>query len=57
MPTNFAPKDQSNPYADYTEQQAIDFVYALTRDVGSKYEYSKFLGMGSSESPSRGARA
>src|SRR5690242_12137154 len=34
MPSNFAPKDQSNPYADYTEQQAIDFVssYQLTRD-------------------------
>jgi D-alanyl-D-alanine-carboxypeptidase/D-alanyl-D-alanine-endopeptidase len=47
MPTNFAPKDQTNPYADYTEQQAIDFVssYQLTRDVGAKYEYSN-LGMG-----------
>jgi len=47
MPTNFAPKDQSNPYADYTEQQAIDFVssYELTRDVGAQYEYSN-LGMG-----------
>jgi CubicO group peptidase (beta-lactamase class C family) len=47
MPTNFHPKDQSNPYADYTEQQAIDFVssYQLTRDVGAQYEYSN-LGMG-----------
>ena len=47
MPTNFHPKDQSNPYADYTEQQAIDFVssYQLTRDVGAEYEYSN-LGMG-----------
>ena len=47
MPSNFAPKDQSNPYADYTEQQAIDFVssYQLERDVGAKYEYSN-LGMG-----------
>src|SRR5690349_5171074 len=47
MPSNFAPKDRANPYADYTEQQAIDFVssYQLTRDVGSKYEYSN-LGMG-----------
>ena len=26
MPSNFAPKDQTNPYADYTEQQALDFV-------------------------------
>ena len=47
MPSNFAPKDQANPYADYTEQQAIDFVssYQLPRDVGAKYEYSN-LGMG-----------
>jgi serine-type D-Ala-D-Ala carboxypeptidase/endopeptidase len=47
MPSNFSPKDQSNPYADYTEQQAIDFVssYQLARDVGAKYEYSN-LGMG-----------
>ena len=47
MPSNFAPKDQTNPYADYTEQQAIDFVssYQLPRDVGAKYEYSN-LGMG-----------
>ena len=47
MPSNFAPKDQTNPYADYTEQQAIDFVssYQLQRDVGAKYEYSN-LGMG-----------
>ena len=47
MPTNFSPKDQNNPYADYTEQQAVDFVssYQLTRDVGAKYEYSN-LGMG-----------
>jgi len=47
MPSNFAPKDQSNPYADYTEQQAVDFVsgYALTRDPSEKYEYSN-LGMG-----------
>jgi len=47
MPTNFHPKDPTNPYADYTEQQAIDFVssYQLTRDVGAEYEYSN-LGMG-----------
>ena len=47
MPSNFAPRDQTNPYADYTEQQAIDFVssYQLPRDVGAKYEYSN-LGMG-----------
>lgn len=47
MPSNFAPKDPTNPYADYTEQQAIDFVssYQLPRDIGAKYEYSN-LGMG-----------
>ena len=47
MPTNFSPKDRSNPYADYTEQQAIDFVssYQLPRDIGAQYEYSN-LGMG-----------
>jgi CubicO group peptidase (beta-lactamase class C family) len=42
MPTNFAPKDTSNPYADYTEGQLFEFLgtYALTRDIGSQYEYS-----------------
>ena len=47
MPTNFAPKDNSNPYADYTVQQLYAFVsgYNLTRDIGSQYEYSN-LGVG-----------
>jgi CubicO group peptidase (beta-lactamase class C family) len=47
MPSNFTPRDPTNPYADYTEQQAIDFVsaYQLPRDVGAQYEYSN-LGMG-----------
>jgi CubicO group peptidase (beta-lactamase class C family) len=42
MPSNFAPKDPGNPYADYTVQQMYDFVsnYQLTRDIGEKYEYS-----------------
>jgi serine-type D-Ala-D-Ala carboxypeptidase/endopeptidase len=47
MPSNFAPKDSMNPYADYTVQQMYAFVsgYELTRDVGAEYEYSN-LGMG-----------
>ncbi len=47
MPSNFSPKDPSNPYADYTVQQMYDFIskYQLTRDIGEKYEYSN-LGAG-----------
>ena len=47
MPSNFAPKDQMNPYADYSVQQMYDFLsgYQLTRDIGSQYEYSN-LGVG-----------
>jgi serine-type D-Ala-D-Ala carboxypeptidase/endopeptidase len=47
MPTNFAPKDPDNPYADYTDEQLFAFLssYALPRDVGSKWEYSN-LGVG-----------
>ena len=47
MPDNFKPKDESNPYADYTVQQMYDFLsgYQLTRDIGSEYEYSN-LGVG-----------
>jgi CubicO group peptidase (beta-lactamase class C family) len=47
MPSNFNPKDPLNPYADYTVQQMYDFLshYTLTRDPGSKYEYSN-LGAG-----------
>ena len=42
MPSNFAPKDPDNPYADYSVQQMYDFLssYQLTRDIGEKYEYS-----------------
>jgi CubicO group peptidase (beta-lactamase class C family) len=42
MPTNFAPKDNSNPYADYGVDRLYAFLsgYALTRDIGEKYEYS-----------------
>ena len=47
MPSNFAPKDNGNPYADYSVQQLYDFLsgYQLTRDIGSTYEYSN-LGVG-----------
>jgi CubicO group peptidase (beta-lactamase class C family) len=47
MPANFTPKDQNNPYADYSVQQMYDFLsgYKLTRDIGSQYEYSN-LGVG-----------
>ena len=47
MPDNFMPKNWSNPYADYTRSQLFHFLahYKLTRDIGSKYEYSN-LGVG-----------
>src|SRR5215470_2283012 len=42
MPSNFAPKDPGNPYADYTLDQLYRFLssYQLTRDIGSQYAYS-----------------
>ena len=44
MPNNFAPKDEDNPYADYTVEQMYQFLsnYTLTRDIGAEYEYSNF---------------
>ncbi|MDP1889782.1 MAG: serine hydrolase, partial [Gemmatimonadaceae bacterium] len=47
LPTNFAPKDQANPWADYSPQQLYDYLksYQLTRGIGEKYEYSN-VGMG-----------
>ncbi len=47
MPSNFNPKDEANPYADYSVQQLYDFLsgYRLTRDIGTQYEYSN-LGAG-----------
>ena len=47
MPANFAPKDPSDPYVDYSIGRLGEFLstYALTRDIGSKYEYSN-LGVG-----------
>ena len=47
LPGNFAPKDDSNPYADYSAERMYAFLssYTLTRDPGEQYEYSN-LGMG-----------
>ena len=47
MPSNFAPRDSMNPYADYSVQQMYAFLsgYQLPRDIGATYEYSN-LGMG-----------
>ena len=47
LPDNLAPRDQSNPYADYSVRQLYEFLsrYQLPRDPGASYEYSN-LGMG-----------
>lgn len=47
LPSNLAPKDGNNPYADYTVAQLHEFLagYALPRDPGTTYEYSN-LGAG-----------
>lgn len=47
LPSNLNPADQTNPYADYSVQQLYSFLsgYELTRDIGSRYEYSN-LGVG-----------
>jgi len=47
MPSNFNPKDPSNPYADYSAEQLYQFLsgYQLTHDIGAQYEYSN-LGVG-----------
>jgi serine-type D-Ala-D-Ala carboxypeptidase/endopeptidase len=46
LPTNFAPKDPANPYADYSVEQLYQFLstYQLTRDIESQYEYSNLGG-------------
>jgi D-alanyl-D-alanine-carboxypeptidase/D-alanyl-D-alanine-endopeptidase len=46
MPSNFAPRDAANPYADYSVEQMYQFLsgYQLARDVGVQYEYSNFGG-------------
>jgi CubicO group peptidase (beta-lactamase class C family) len=47
LPTNMAPKDPANPYADYTVAQLYQFLsgYRLTRDPGTSWAYSN-LGFG-----------
>ncbi|HEY0590372.1 MAG TPA: serine hydrolase domain-containing protein, partial [Thermoanaerobaculia bacterium] len=47
LPSNMAPKDPANPYADYGEKQLFEFLssHELARDIGSRYEYSN-LGAG-----------
>ena len=47
MPDNFHPKDEADPFADYTVDRMYAFLssYQLPRDIGSKYEYSN-LGVG-----------
>lgn len=44
MPDNFNPSNPANPYIDYSEEQLFDFLnsYELTRDIGSRYEYSNY---------------
>jgi serine-type D-Ala-D-Ala carboxypeptidase/endopeptidase len=46
LPSNLKPKDPANPYADYSVDQLYQFLssYQLTRDIGSKYEYSNLGG-------------
>ena len=47
MPTNFAPKDPADPYADYDAAKLKAFLaeYQLPRDPDAAYEYSN-LGLG-----------
>ena len=46
MPTNFAPADARNPYADYSVKQLYDFLsgYTLTRDIDAEFQYSNLGG-------------
>lgn len=46
LPTNMAPADATNPYADYTVDQLYAFLsaYRLPRDVGAQFEYSNLGG-------------
>jgi serine-type D-Ala-D-Ala carboxypeptidase/endopeptidase len=47
LPANLAPRDSTNPYADYTVAQMYAFLssHELRRDPGQTYEYSN-LGVG-----------
>ena len=42
MPSNFTPKDPTNPYVDYPVERLYEFLssYELQRDIGATYEYS-----------------
>lgn len=44
LPSNMSPANPANPYADYTETMMLEFLnnLELSRDIGSKYEYSNF---------------
>lgn len=44
LPDNMNPSNPNNPYADYTEEQLLEFLsrYQLPRDIGSSYEYSNY---------------
>jgi D-alanyl-D-alanine-carboxypeptidase/D-alanyl-D-alanine-endopeptidase len=46
LPSNLKPANPDNPYADYTVQDLYAFLssYQLTREPGSKYEYSNLGG-------------
>ena len=47
LPTGYRPPNPANPYADYSEENLLEFLgrYELTRDPGEKVEYSN-LGVG-----------
>lgn len=47
LPSNMARQEPLNPYADYTDAQMDAFLrdHVLTRDIGTRYEYSN-LGVG-----------
>jgi CubicO group peptidase (beta-lactamase class C family) len=47
MPTNFAPRDPANPYADYDGARLLAFLRTVqpARGAGERYEYSN-LGVG-----------
>jgi len=44
MPSNITNYNPENPYATYSEEQLYAFLnsYQLTRDIGSKFEYSNY---------------
>ncbi|HXY08197.1 MAG TPA: serine hydrolase domain-containing protein [Terriglobales bacterium] len=46
LPSNLSPKNQANPYADYSIDQLYQFLSScrLTRDIGSQYLYSNLGG-------------